>query len=91
MATTVSSVISTILQGILAAVSAAPQVAAVIDGAKALISGLVEAKMITTDQQNALHTWVDTQAKLASVGITAPAWTVEPDPTPTPISSPPVA
>lgn len=86
MATTVSSVISTILQGILAAVSAAPQVAAVIEGAKTLISGLVDAKLITTDQQNALHAWVDTQAKLASVGITPPAWTVEADP-----NSPPSA
>lgn len=91
MATNFASILNTILQGVLAAVSAAPQVQAVIAGAKGIISGLVEAKMITVEQQDALHGWVDTQAKLAAVGITAPAWTVEPDPTPAPISPPPVA
>lgn len=82
MATNVSSILQTIIQGILAAVAAAPQVEAVIAGAKALISALFEAKLITAEQQNALHGYVDTHAKLASVGITPPAWTVEADPSP---------
>lgn len=70
-----------ILQGILAAIQAAPQVAEIVTAAKNMISALFTAKVITTDQQTALHTWVDNQVALAASGIVPPAWQVQPDPT----------
>lgn len=71
-----------ILQGILAAVQAAPQVAELIKGAKDFITSLTTAKIITADQQNLLHAWVDNQSALAASGIVPPSWKVEPDPAP---------
>ena len=69
-----------ILQGILAAIQAAPQVVEVITSAKNLISSLVTAKVIPTAQQDVLHAWVDNQAALAVAGIVLPSWQVQPDP-----------
>ena len=69
-----------ILQGILAAIQAAPQVAEIITSAKALISALFTAKVITAEQQAALHVWVDNQAALAISGIVPPSWQVQEDP-----------
>ena len=72
--------IGLILQGILAAIQAAPQVVEVITSAKNFISALAGAKVFTPEQQAALHSWVDAQAAMIASGITPPAWTVEPDP-----------
>lgn len=71
-----------ILAGIQAALAIAPQVEEVVLGAKQLIAGLFKAGVISKDQQDALHAWVDAQAALARLGIVPPAWTVEPDPAP---------
>lgn len=71
-----------ILQGILAAIQAAPQVAAVIESAKNFITSLVGGKVIPANLQGPLHAWVDNQAALAAAGVVMPAWQVEPDPAP---------
>lgn len=70
-----------ILQGVLAAVSAAPQIEAVITSAKNFITSLVEAKIIPAALQGSLHAYVDAHAALAAAGVTPPAWKVEADPT----------
>jgi hypothetical protein len=69
-----------VLQGIQAALGLAPQVEAVAISAKSLISALFAAKLISAEQQNALHAWVDSHAQLAAAGIVPPAWQVQPDP-----------
>ncbi len=69
-----------IIQGILAAIQAAPGVIDVVNKAKDFITSLTGAKLITVEQQNALHAYVDAHAALVAAGITPPAWTVEPDP-----------
>ena len=69
-----------ILQGILAAVQAAPQIAEVIKAGKDLISALFTAKVITAEEQQALHDYVDAHAAATALGIVPPAWQVEPDP-----------
>jgi hypothetical protein len=69
-----------ILAGIQAAIGAAPAVVEVIKSAKDLITSLFTAGLITADQQNALHAWVDAHSALVKAGLTPPAWTVEPDP-----------
>lgn len=69
-----------ILQGILAAIQAAPQIAAVVEAAKNLITSLFTAKVITAEQQKALHDYVDAHAALAAQGIVPEWWTVEADP-----------
>lgn len=74
--------ISLILQGILAAIDAAPKVVAIVDAGKNLISALAGNKLLTPEQQNALHAYVDAHAALRAAGITPPGWAVEPDPAP---------
>lgn len=77
-----AAAIPIILQGILAAINAAPQVLEVISSAKQLIDSLVTGKVISTEQQTALRAYVDAHAALLASGITVPssAWAVEPDP-----------
>lgn len=71
-----------ILQGIQAALSAAPQVEAVITAAKEWLDALADNGVIPSATQNALHAWVDTHAEIVAAGITPPAWQVQPDPAP---------
>jgi hypothetical protein len=68
-----------ILAGIQAAISAAPQVAEVIAAAKNLLTSLFGAGVISKEQQDALHQWVDSHAALVQQGIEPPSWSVEPD------------
>lgn len=68
----------------MAVVEAAPQIAGIITGAKAMFSALFQNKLISIDLQNSLHAWVDARAALAAQGIVPVSWTVEPDPAPVP-------
>ena len=72
--------IALIIQGIQAAIAAAPSVAAVVTAAKNLISELANAKVITVDQQNLIHQHVDNYAAMVNAGLIPPAWQVQPDP-----------
>lgn len=76
-----AAVIFAILQGLQAAIAAAPLAIEIVEKAKALIDSLFTAKLITAAQQNALHLEVDAYAAMAAAGIVPLAWTVEPDPT----------
>lgn len=71
-----------ILQGILAAIQAAPKVAEVVTSAKQLITALFNAGVISKEVQDALHSYVDAHAALVAQGIVIPnqGWSVEPDP-----------
>jgi hypothetical protein len=69
-----------IMQGIQAAIKAAPGVIAIVEKGKALIAALFDAKVITKEAQDALHANIDSIAALVAVGIIPPAWQVEPDP-----------
>jgi hypothetical protein len=69
-----------LIQGIQAAIAAAPQAVAVVKSAKDLFDAMATAKAITTDQQNALKSHVDSLQALALAGIIAPHWLVQPDP-----------
>jgi hypothetical protein len=82
-----------ILAGIQAAIAIAPEVEQVIAGAKQLIVGLFSKGLITKEQQDTLHAWVDSQAAMAQAGLVPASWQVDPDPAPaTPVSAPiPVA
>lgn len=77
-----------IIQGIMAVVEAAPQIAGIVSSAKNMFSALFQSKLITIELQNSLHAWVDARAALAKQGIVPVAWTVEPDPAPTPAAPP---
>lgn len=69
-----------ILEGLQAAVSAAPKVAELVTSAHALIDGLFTAKAISADVQNALHKSIDARAALALAGVMPDAFKVRPDP-----------
>lgn len=69
-----------ILQGITAAIQAAPQVAEIVTKGKELIGSLVSGDLITKEQQDALHHRVDVVTEAAKRGEKPPAWEVEPDP-----------
>ena len=69
-----------VIQGINAALAAAPGAIEVITKAKELITALFTAKAITKEQQDAIHIQVDATAALVSAGIVPIAWQVEPDP-----------
>lgn len=71
-----------IVQGIQAAIAAAPGVIAVVEKGKDLISALFTAGKITKEQQDALHARIDADAALAASGIVPPEFQVEPDPVP---------
>jgi hypothetical protein len=75
-----------IIQGVLAAIQAAPQVIEVVTSAKNFIASLVGAKVISVAQQDAVHAFADAQEKLLESGYVPPAWTVEPDPGAPPIT-----
>lgn len=70
-----------IIQGIQAAISAAPAVADIVVKAKDLIASLFGAKLISKEQQDAVHAHIDSLSALAKLGIIPDHWKVEPDPT----------
>jgi len=72
--------IPVILAGIQAAIAIAPQVEEIVVSAKALITALFTAKLLSKEQQDALHLWVDAQAALAVQGIVPPSWQVQANP-----------
>ena len=76
-----------IIQGIEAAIAAAPQVIDVAEKGKALIASLFEAGAITIDQQNTTHAHIDAIQAAVIAGIVPPSWTVEADPGSAPAAS----
>lgn len=70
-----------VIQGIEAAIAAAPQVIDVVEKGKALITSLFEAGAITIDQQNATHAHVDAVQAAVLAGYVPPSWQVESDTT----------
>ena len=69
-----------ILQGIQIAINAAPTVISLVTNAKAWFTSLFEAGLITVDQQNAVHAYVDAVVGMAKAGLIPPHWQVEADP-----------
>lgn len=69
-----------ILQGIEATISHAPEIADIAIKAKDFFTSLFTAKLITKEQQDALHARVDATVAAAKAGIIDPAWKVEADP-----------
>ncbi len=72
--------ITLIIQGIEAAIAAAPGVVEVAQKAKDFISSLFTANLITKDVQDALHAHVDAVSKMAEAGVIPNHWQVQPDP-----------
>ena len=69
-----------VVQGIQAAVAAAPQVAEIVTKAKDFIASLFGAGLITKAQQDAMAAHVDAVCEAALNGQEPPQWLVEPDP-----------
>ena len=69
-----------IVQGIEAAIAAAPEIVDLIEKAKAFITSLSDAGLITKATQDALHAHVDARCAAAIAGTVPPEFTVEPDP-----------
>lgn len=84
-----------IIQGIEAAIAAAPKVIAVAQKGKEMIAELFNAGAISIEQQHAVHSHVDAVMNAALAGETPIAWTVEADPgantSPAPSSAPATA
>ncbi len=74
------AILALIIQGLQAAISAAPQLKEIYQNARDLINNLFSAKAITIDQQNALHAHIDAIETAFENGQEPPAWQVEPDP-----------
>lgn len=65
------------------AIAAAPDIEKAVVDAKNFITQLFQAKLITADQQNAIHSHIDAIALLFKAGQELPEhWRVEPDPAP---------
>lgn len=73
-------VVFVILNAIQAAIAAAPRVKEIVESGKQMISSLFTAKLITIEQQAALHSWVDGISDDFQNGRVPRAWLVEPDP-----------
>jgi predicted RNA-binding protein associated with RNAse of E/G family len=69
-----------IIQGIQAAISAAPVVEAIVVQGKNFITSLFEAGLISKATQDAAHAHVDAYCAAALAGQEPPQWTVEADP-----------
>jgi hypothetical protein len=69
-----------IIQGIEAALAAAPGAIEVAMKAKALIEALFTAKAITKAQQDALFARVDSYCQMFAAGIVPDGWEVRPNP-----------
>lgn len=76
------AILGLILQGVMAAIQAAPKVIEIANAGKALITSLVGAGVITKEQQDASHAYVDAHYNLVAQGILIPnaGWSVEADP-----------
>ena len=74
------ALIVTVIQLIQAMLTAAPKVAELVKQGKDLISALFTNKLISKEEQDAMHAWVDGLAAMHAAGIVPPHWTVEPDP-----------
>jgi hypothetical protein len=72
--------IGLIIQGIQAALAAAPQAIEVAEKGKEFIASLFRAGLITKEVQDAVHGHVDSIAALAAAGVGPAHWTVEDDP-----------
>ena len=77
----IAALIPQILAGIQAALNAAPQIEGIITSAKALFVSLFEAGLISKEQQDTIHGYVDAIAAMKKAGIVPPHWQVEADPT----------
>ena len=69
-----------VLNGLTAALTAAPQVVELAQKAKDFFGSMTGAGLITADQQDTLHARVDQIQQAALEGKLPPAWTVELDP-----------
>lgn len=74
------ALIALILQGLEAAIAAAPAVVAIVTKAHELIDTLFGANLITKAQQDAMHATIDARAALVAAGIIPDWWKVQPDP-----------
>ena len=70
-----------IVQGIQAAIAAAPEIEDIIAKGKALITSLFSGGVITKAQQDLAHMQVDQIAAAWNASLPPVSWTVEPDPT----------
>lgn len=86
-----AAIISQVLNGIQAAISAWPQVQGIITSGKLMFTALFEGKVISVEDQAAVHAYLDGLSLMAKQGLIPPALQVDPDPvTPAP-AAPPVA
>jgi len=69
-----------IVQGIQAAISAAPEVESVVENAKTWVSSLFSSGVITIAQQNAVNAQIDAIVAAFAGGTTPPEFQVQPDP-----------
>ncbi|HEV2207321.1 MAG TPA: hypothetical protein VG167_00985 [Verrucomicrobiae bacterium] len=77
---TATAILALVIQGLQAAVAAAPLAEDLGVKAKAFITSLFTANIITKEQQDAAHAHVDSICALAKAGIVPDHWKVEPDP-----------
>lgn len=69
-----------ILQGLQAAIAAAPQIRSLVENGQALFASLFEAGLITKEQQDKLDARAEEICRAALAGEEPPHWLVEPDP-----------
>lgn len=74
------AILALIIQGLQAAITAAPGAVEVVKNAVALIASLFSAKAITAEQQDRVRAYVDAVAAQVLAGQEPPHWQVEPDP-----------
>lgn len=72
--------ITLFLNGLMAALSAAPKVAELYVKAKDMIAALFSAGLISKEKQDAQWAYVDAIKAMVDAGIVPPHWTQEPDP-----------
>lgn len=73
-------IIQLILLGFESAITAAPQIGALIQKGKDYFKSLADQGLITKEVQNALNNRLDQAGEAAIAGEVPIAWTVEPDP-----------
>lgn len=69
-----------LVQGIQAAINAAPQIEKAVTAAKDFVVGLFGSGAITKAQQDLIHAQVDAVALAVQSGHIPPEFTIEPDP-----------
>ena len=83
-----AAIIPLILQGVQAAIAAAPTAIDIIVKAKALIASLFTAGLITKDQQDTTHAHLDSIQAMALSGLFPAWWQVQPTPVNVPVIPP---